>query len=124
MVTSVDGKCTKGNHSPNLWASPEDQRHFEELKEKANLIVMGRKTYDSAKKFLQPRQGLLRIVMSHSGPSVRELVEDLEQRGYTEILQVGGGEVNAGFFKENLINEIYLTVEPKIFGMGLPLAHG
>ena len=37
------------------------------------------------------------------------------------MLLVGGGKTNALFLEASLVNEIYLTVEPKLFGMGKSL---
>lgn len=120
MVMSADGKSTKGDGSPNLWASVEDQGFFHKLKHKIGVIIVGRKTFEAAGK--PSGDGIERIVMSHGGPTPREVIANLEKRGRAEALLVGGSELNGAFFKEKLINEIYLTIEPKIFGEGLPLA--
>ena len=45
----------------------------------------------------------------------------MEKRGYTEMLLAGGGEINTLFFENNLVTDISLTIEPKIFGKGRPL---
>lgn len=113
MVLSLDGRSTKGDGSPNLWASLEDQAHFKNLKKKIGVVIMGRKTYEAAGK--PGGDGIRRIVMSRE--SGFELPTDID-----EALLVGGSELNAEFFKRELINEIYLTIEPEIFGSGLPLA--
>lgn len=120
MVLSLDGKSTKVDESPNLWASVEDQGFFHDLKNKIGVIIVGRKTYEAAGK--PHGDSIERIVMSRGGPTPQEVVADLERRGITEALLVGGSELNAEFFRRKLINEIYLTIEPKIFGSGLPLA--
>jgi len=120
MVMSVDGKTTRGDESPNLWASPEDQDFFKKLKEKIGVLIMGRKTYEAAG---QPHgDGIKRIVMSHHGPTPVEILKNLAKHGCQEALLVGGSEINGAFFADKLINEIYLTIEPKIFSEGLPLA--
>lgn len=126
MVMSADGKITRGDKGPNLWASPEDQARFEHLKKKIGVLIMGRKTYEAALRQAQGKLpgGIERIVMSHGGPTPREVVAGLEKRGIHKALLVGGSELNAAFFKEKLVSEIYLTIEPKIFGEGLPLAQG
>ena len=119
MVLSLDGKSTKGDGSPNLWASVEDQGFFHALKNKIGVIIVGRKTYEAALRQAQGKldDGIRRIVMSRSTGFT--LPTDIN-----EALLVGGSELNAEFFKRKLINEIYLTLEPKIFGEGLPLAKG
>lgn len=33
----------------------------------------------------------------------------------------GGGELNGSFMKENLVDEIYLDIEPVAFGKGIEL---
>ncbi len=115
MVLSLDGKSTKADLSPNLWASVEDQGFFHDLKKKIGVIIVGRKTYEAAGK--PHGDGIRRIVMSRETGFT--LPTDVD-----EALLVGGSELNAEFFRRKLINEIYLTIEPKIFGTGLPLAQG
>ena len=115
MVMSADGKSTKGDGSPNLWASVEDQGFFHGLKTKIGVIIVGRKTYEAAGK--PDGDGIRRIVMSRDTGFT--LPSDIN-----EALLVGGSELNAEFFRRKLINEIYLTIEPKIFGVGLPIAQG
>lgn len=113
MVLSLDGKSTKADESPNLWASVEDQGFFKQLKEKVGVLIMGRKTYEAAGK--PHGDGIRRIVMSRN--TGFSLPTDIN-----EALLIGGSELNAEFFRRKLIAEMYLTVEPKIFGAGLPLA--
>ena len=120
MVMSLDGKTTKGLEGmpsarigPSKWASPEDQEFFDGMKKKVGVLIVGRKTFEAAGK--PSGDGIRRIVMSREGGF--ELPTDIN-----EALLVGGSELNAEFFRRKLINEIYLTIEPKIFGAGLPLA--
>ena len=40
---------------------------------------------------------------------------------HTKVLLAGGARVYSSFIKEGLVDEIYLTVEPVIFGQGKPL---
>ena len=115
MVVSLDGKSTKADESPNLWASVEDHGFFNDLKKKIGVVIVGRKTYEAAGK--PHGDGIRRIVMSRDTGFV--LPTDIK-----EALLVGGSELNAEFFRRKLINEIYLTIEPKIFGAGLPIAQG
>ena len=41
--------------------------------------------------------------------------------GYKSALLGGGAVINSLFLKYKLINEIILTIEPKIFGKGISL---
>lgn len=134
MVLSVDGKSTKGNHPDQSWASEEDQKHLQKLISENNLIILGGQTYALAKSHIKPAEGKLRIVLTHdpekysgdliSGQlefinmDVMDLIKNLEERGFEQALLLSGESLNKEFFEENLISEIYLTVEPKIFGSG------
>lgn len=50
-----------------------------------------------------------------------EVLKDLEKMGYQEALLGGGAYLNTLFLKKNLIDEIIITIAPKVFGSGLPL---
>lgn len=135
MVATINGKITKGN-DPDIytWTSKEDQAHFFSLIQQHNLIVMGSATYEAVLHRIKLNPHILRIVVTGNPEKYEkeevegqlefynttplELIKTLEKKGYTKMLLVGGGTINALFFKDNLIDEIYLTIEPKIFTRG------
>lgn len=138
MVETVDGKTTLW-HEPEIhgWSSKEDQEHFRSLIADHSLLVMGRKTYEGVKDQIRLSSHLRRIVLTQrpedykdrivegqlefSDESPLELVKRMEHEGYTSLLLVGGSEVNESFLSSRLINECYITIEPKLFGSGKPL---
>lgn len=141
MLVSVDGKTTRGyNRNVYSWSSVEDKKHFFSLIKKNNLIVMGRSTYIASRPIIKLEQKKLRIVLTrnpqkYESQSVRgqleftdetpaDLVSRLSRRGYKKMLLVGGAIVNGLFLKYNLVNELYLTIEPKIFGSGKNITEG
>lgn len=141
-VSSLDGKLTKwkGNDIYE-WSSREDFMHFQKVKEENNLLVMGSGTFEKVKDIesagLRPEKERLRIIMTgkperfnsfvvpdqmeFTDEKPQELVKRLESKGYKQMLLVSGGKVATSFFKEQLIDELWLTIEPKIFGSGEPL---
>jgi len=138
MVSSVNGKITNQNN-PNIysWTSKEDSEHFFSLINDNNLIVMGRKTFESAGDKIKLLPDKLRIVLTHSpdkynekevtgqlefsNEKVKKLVSKLKGLGYKKMLIVGGAQINKLFLQAGLVNEIYLTLEPKLFGKGKEL---
>ena len=141
MLMTVDGKTTQGdNENIYTWTSPEDQKHFFSLIKKNNLIVMGRKTFEASRPVIKLEKGKLRIVLTHhpekyskesvkgqlefSNETPEKLVKRMEGFGYKKILLVGGATINGLFLKENLVDELYLTIEPKIFGSGKNIVEG
>jgi len=135
-VCSADGLLTRGAEATvTHWSSKEDWEHFLVLRQSFNLLVMGRKTYEAVRPM--PEAEHLRVVLT-SRPAdfdtaavqgqlefineqPRELVALLEARGYTSLLLLGGGQVNGAFLAAGLGDELYLTVEPLLFGAGTPL---
>jgi len=138
-VTSADGFITHGD-APDVthWSSKEDGEHFLTLRQKYNLLLMGRKTYEAVRP--KPEAERLRMVLttqpdSYTASAVpgqleftdlspQKLVASLEVRGYTSALLLGGGAVNGVFLAAGLGDELYVTIEPLLFGRGTPLLGG
>ncbi len=137
-VASINGKITKGLDS-NIysWTSKEDSNFFFSKISASKLIVMGSSTYEVVRDRIKPKKGRLRIVLTKtpqkysrdkvtgvlefSGLKPVDLISSLEKQGYGQMLLVGGSAIYSAFLKEKLIDEIYLTVEPLIFGDGKEL---
>ena len=133
MVQSLNGKITKEDENDiHSWTSQEDQDYFYSLIQQNTLIVMGSGTYTAVHP--KPQAERLRVVLTRNPQkykqeeipnqleftekSPKDLIQDLEKRGYSQMLLVGGSAINTLFFKESLIDELWLTLEPRIFGKG------
>lgn len=53
-----------------------------------------------------------------------KILKSLEDEGFDSVALIGGSTINGLFARENLIDEIYLTLVPKLFGEGLSLLSG
>jgi dihydrofolate reductase len=51
----------------------------------------------------------------------KALLTDLEKEGYGEVVLAGGAFVNSLFAEKGLIDELVVTICPKIFGYGISL---
>src|SRR3990167_5261885 len=139
VVTTVDGKTTKWN-LPDIHdlSSKEDQKYFFETLNKNDLVIMGRKTFEFAKPDIYKGSKKLRVVITKNpkkyknvldrleftDSSPREILKTMEKRGFKKAMLVGGAEINTLFFKDKLVNEVWITIEPKIFGTGNGLTAG
>jgi riboflavin-specific deaminase-like protein len=59
------------------------------------------------------------VVLKKATPrlsTARQCLQALEQRGYRKVLVEGGGGVMWDFCRENLIDEYYVTLTPRILG--------
>ena len=133
FASTLDGKITKwGNPMVKSWASESDKQYFKQLWNNNKLILMGSSTFDADP--LKPTSKSLLVVMTQrvsdyknyevpgklefSNESPTQLAIRFEEDGYEQMMVVGGAHIATSFFKEQLINELWLTIEPKIFGTG------
>ena len=49
------------------------------------------------------------------------LLKKLEERGFTEVAICGGSSIYTKFLKAGVVDTLYLTVEPILFGKGITL---
>lgn len=129
MAVSADGRIAKDKNQLADWTSPEDKKIFVTESKKHGVILMGENTF---KTLPAPLPGRLNVVFSEAGDqgvsNVRyvsdepeAVLKQLQSEDYESVLLGGGCFLNSQFLKRKLINEIVLTVEPVLFGQGLPL---
>ena len=103
------------------------EKFSDKVKEINNLVV-GRKTFEIMEKNNEFKKigNPLVIVVSNKNTknfvnSPKKAIELLRKKGFSKALIAGGSELNSSFMKENLVNEVYLDVEPIMFGKGIKL---
>jgi dihydrofolate reductase len=133
FVSTLDGKITRwGNPTIRSWSSAADQAYFDAIWSNFRVIIMGRRTYSPVP--VKPDSKHLYIVLTRQrenfvnseipgqleftsdSPSV--LMERIKKTGEENILIVGGAQIATSFLKAQLIDEVWLTIEPRIFGTG------
>lgn len=133
FVSTLDGKVTKwGDPHVKSWSSQKDQDYFNKLWNDASLIVMGSNTFIT-EPFVPSLNHLLIVMTRHptkfkndevlgqlefTNKSPVQLVNRFEKKGYELMTLVGGAQIATSFLKKQLVDEIWLTIEPKIFGLG------
>ncbi len=127
-AVTADGYIAKETNHPALWSSKADKKRFVALTKRAGVVVMGAKTFGTLPGVLKER---VNIVYSRSGKTFEEaetttlspmdLLQNLEARGFKEVAICGGAEIYSMFMKAGVVNKLYLTIEPLIFGDGIRL---
>jgi dihydrofolate reductase len=118
------------SHRATSWTTNADKVFFVSRTKKAGTVVMGRKTFDTFGKPLKDRR-LIILTRNPQSLSIEgveptdetalQLVERLKDEGVKELAVCGGASVYAQFMEAGLVDEIYLTIMPKVFGTGVPL---
>lgn len=131
FVQTIDGKVAVSE--PGYWpiGSGIDHQVLTELRNYADALIHGgnlarqfgeitlksfKKPYYIITRHPQSLSGHLRGVASIFSNDLRSLVEELNDQGYKYVLVEGGPTLFGSFLKEGLIDEIFLTIAPKIYG--------
>ena len=131
-ATTLDGKIAKHSKHFTDWTSSEDKKHMRQIMNKCDVILVGNNTYKTAIKPLSKRNCL---VLSRSFTTIKQINNNLvyinpekinlkkylTKQKYKTICILGGTSIYSWVLKNNMLDEIYLTIEPIIFGTGLNL---
>jgi dihydrofolate reductase len=118
------------SHRATSWTTNADKAFFVRRTKEAGTVVMGRKTFDTFGKPLKDRRLIILTKNSasvavegveSSDESAAQLVARLKSEGVKELAVCGGASVYSQFIEAGLVDEIYLTIMPKVFGRGVPL---
>lgn len=127
---SADGYIAHEESESSMhWTSGADKAFFKERTLQAGVVIMGSKTFNTIRK---PLPGRLTIVYSrqkhdlplgveNTNKDPAELLTALEKRGFKEVAICGGASIYTLFAKAGLLNKLYLTLEPQVFGKGVRL---
>ena len=132
MAISVDGYIAKADDEVT-WSDAEWQNYKSMVQEAGNLII-GRKTYDifmedggfgelgnpkvlvvSSKRKVSEDSNVIWV------NSFEEALEKLENMNMGMVLVGGGANLNRLALESGKIDEIYLDVEPVLYGKGISL---
>lgn len=129
MAITANGYIAKENDE-TPWSKDEWKEYVGNAK-KTHCMIIGRRTYDIWDKTELTNLGIPVLVLSKKInksqnniffiKSIKEALEVIKSNKYLEVMIAGGGKVNGEFFKRGLIDELFLDVEPFIFGQGIPL---
>lgn len=136
---SLDGFITRHDEPGTAFTSPEDKAWFRRVLEGFDCCIFGAETYRVSREFIRSRHPghQLRTVMTrtperyaadaapgsleftHAAPAA--IVAGLRDRGFGRCALLGGSQIHSLFFEAGLVDEVWLTVEPRLFGRGTPL---
>lgn len=131
MAQTVDGIISRTSDEFIDWTGSADKKMFMQVTKDAGVVIMGSKTYDTIGRPLPGRKNIVitrntsrvsdspQLVYTSQKP--QEILQGLQEEGFTKAAVIGGSQINTLFAREGLIDEYILTIAPKIFGDGLNL---
>lgn len=131
MAITLNGMIARENGEVDWTSDITWKSYFSFLKKTKNL-VLGKTSYDiMTEKEFDPEVFYVVVTSSKKNEkkvqkiefvlSPKDALSFLEKKGFKEVGVGGGARLNASFVEQNLIDEIYLDIEPVILGKGIPL---
>lgn len=136
MTITANGIIAKHDDSADFITPAESASYVAAVKNSGALII-GHRTYEilsTQPEFQEFLKAGVKVVavshvdfelkdtshsVAHSPQEALELLKD-----FKEVIVAGGGKLDASFLDTNLIDEIYLDIEPAIVSEGIPLFNG
>lgn len=129
FVSTLDGKVAVKREGYWPIGSKADYKVLIELRAYADALIHGKNLFNefgsvtkkslNKSSFKRMRRNLGKnptlpyIVATHN---LQELTQQLHEKGYKHVLVEGGPTLLGSFLKMDLIDEIFLTIAPKIYG--------
>lgn len=136
---SIDGfiaPADKEKLPSTTWTSKEDWQFFTKKSKEIGTMILGSKTFETIKRALPERQMIIMTsepgrYAEFSDPSLNftaasptEILAELAGQGVKQVALCGGAHIYALFMQLDLVDELFLTVEPFVFGEGIKLFGG
>jgi dihydrofolate reductase len=129
VAVSLDGYIgVDDSHKSTDWTSKEDLKFFIEKTKEAGTVIMGRKTFSTINRALSDRRLIVytnrndldkMTGVEFTSESPLDLVTKLKSEGVKQVAVCGGSSIYTQFLKSGVVDELYITIMPKLFGSGV-----
>lgn len=135
---SLDGFITRHATPGTAFTSPADKAWFPRVMAGFDCSVMGSVTYQVSRDVIRPHLSAARrrIVLTRhpaewsadavptqlefTAESPAVLISRLAALGHRHCALLGGSQIHSLFFAAGLVDELWITLEPRVFGSGTP----
>lgn len=128
---TADGFIARNSNELVDWSSKEDKKLFVQLTKQAGVMVMGRSTFETIGRPLPGRRNIVytRRPLDMEGIETtqedpRALIQRLASEGVQELAVCGGASIYSQYMQAGVVDELYLPIEPRLFGDGIKLFDG
>ncbi len=129
-AVTIDGKIALDAGHFSDWTSPEDKEFLHKMLDESDVVVVGNNTYKTAIEPLSKRNCIVFTasvrtsehksdILTYCNPASSDCIPLMEK--YKKVAVLGGTQTYTYFLENDLLDELYLTIEPLVFGRGLNL---
>ena len=134
MASTINGLIARENDGTDF-ISKKEWNFYSAMVRKSGALIIGRRTYliltkqPEFKEFEKVKIVVISRSLRHTLSPLHLIATSTKAslallKDFKEVIVAGGGILNTSFMKNNLIDEIYLDVEPLALGKGIPLFRG
>ena len=125
LIVAIDAERGIGKNNDLMWHLPNDMKFFKETTQN-QIVVMGRKNYDSIPKKYRPLPNRLNVVLTRNADfqapdcevftSLEACFEHFKNETERTVFIIGGGEIYKMALESGRIEEMYITYIDKVYG--------
>lgn len=125
LIVAIDSERGIGKNNDLMWHLPNDMKFFKETTQN-QIVVMGRKNYDSIPEKYRPLPNRLNVVLTRNTDfqapgckvftSLNECFEFFKNETERTVFIIGGGEIYKMALESNKIDEMCITFINKEYG--------
>jgi dihydrofolate reductase len=125
LIVAIDSERGIGKNNDLMWHLPNDMNFFKETTQN-QIVVMGRKNYDSIPEKYRPLPNRLNVVLTRNTDfqapgckvftSLDACLEYFKYETERTVFIIGGGEIYKMAIDSGQINEMYITYINKEYG--------
>ena len=118
LIVAMDSEGGIGKNNDLMWHLPKDMKFFKDTTQ-GQIVVMGRKNYDSIPEKYRPLPNRLNIVLTRNehfnAPdclvfhSLETCLKHFEEETERIIFIIGGGEIYRMALESDMLDEMYIT---------------
>jgi dihydrofolate reductase len=118
LIVAMDSERGIGKNNDLMWHLPKDMKFFKDTTQ-GQIVVMGRKNYDSIPEKYRPLPNRLNVVLTRnkefSAPdclvfhSLEECLIYFKEETERTLFIIGGGEIYQIALASNVIDEMFIT---------------
>ena len=125
LIVAIDSARGIGKDNDLMWHLPNDMKFFKETTQN-QIVVMGRKNYDSIPEKYRPLPNRLNVILTRNTDfqapgcevfnSLDECLTFFKNESERTIFIIGGGQIYKMALESNRIDEMYITFINKEYG--------
>jgi dihydrofolate reductase len=124
LIVAMDAKRGIGKNNDLMWHLPADMNFFKETT-KNQIVVMGRRNYDSIPEKYRPLPNRLNVILTRNIEfqaenclvfnSLKDCLTHFENENERKVFIIGGGEIYKMALDANCLDEMFITDVDGVF---------